>query len=209
MFRTHPTAAALLLGFSIFAIAGAPQAGHRSDSSHAYDVAIFSDDDNDEQIVVIRQGRDTATGVEGVDEQARLLHGGEVEDASRRIRALADDDGVSLVDVDSEGSGQLTIIAEDDGDGGSAYISIGEHGIEIRADGEDGDHVHMSFGNASGHDTEDDAVRIHARSNDDSDRAVVLLSNLDADATREFIDELDDIPRALKREMLRELDLTR
>ncbi len=207
MTRTRPTAVALLLGFSIFSIAGAPQAGHHSVDENTYDVAIFSDDDADEQIVVIRQDRDTATGIEGMDDDARLLRGDQVERAARRIRKLADDDGVSLVDIDSEGDGQVTILAEDDEDGGSAYISIGEHGIEIHADGDDGDNIHMSFGNPSRDAGDDGAVRIHARSSDDGDRAVVMLKNLDAQATRELIDDLDDVPRALKREMLRELNL--
>ncbi|MEM9383750.1 MAG: hypothetical protein AAGA68_01715 [Pseudomonadota bacterium] len=211
MSRTHPTAAALLLGFSIFAIASAPiTAGARHSQQGTFDVALFSDDDHDEQIIVIRLDRDTATGVEGMDDDARLLQGRDVERASRRIRRLADDNGVNLVDIDSEGSEQVTIVAEDTGDGGgTAYISIGEHGIEIHADGDGEDSVHISFGNPSrnARNAENGAVRIHARGEDEGDRTVVLLSNLDADATREFIDDLDDVPRTLKREMLRELNL--
>lgn len=210
MARTRPTAAALLLGFSIFAIASAPISAGAGHARHgAYDVALFSDDDRDEQIVVIRLDADTATGVEGTDADAQLLRGRDVERASRRIHRLAEHGDVNLVDVDSEGSDQVTILAEDGDGGGTAYISIGEHGIEIHADGDGEDSVHISFGNPSrnAHDAEHGAVRIHARGDDDSDRAVVLLSNLDAEATRDFIDDLDDVPRSLKREMLRELDL--
>ncbi|MEO0420819.1 MAG: hypothetical protein AAF184_00675 [Pseudomonadota bacterium] len=209
MARTRPTAAALLLGFSIFAIASAPISAGAGHARHgAYDVALYSDDDRDEQIVVIRLDGDAATGVEGTDADARLLRGRDAERASRRIHRLAEDGDVNLVDVDSEGSDNVTIVAED-GDG-TAYISIGEHGIEIHADGDDSeDSVHISFGNPSrnARNAEKGAVRIHARGDDDSDRSVVLLSNLDAEATRDFIDDLDDVPRALKREMLRELDL--
>ncbi|MEO0975150.1 MAG: hypothetical protein AAFX85_18835 [Pseudomonadota bacterium] len=206
MLRIQPTAAAVLLGFCTLTVGTALQAGHLQ-GADGYQVALYTDDSRNERVVVIRHDRDVATGLEGTGYDARLLRQREIEGAARRIRELAKEDGVSVVDIDTSAAANVMIMAEDSDEDHSAYIHIGEGGIVIHADGEDGENVHIAFGDPDKGDKRG-GVRVHARDSDDgSDRAVVLMRDIDEGSVREFIADLDEVPRDLKREMLRDLGL--
>jgi hypothetical protein len=208
---SRPLGAAALLAAGWFALTGAGPAlaDHDRADGPRYNVALFTDEQADEQIVVVT-GEGRRTGVDGTGSNAKLLEGRAVDAALADIRRTSREDDVSVVSIDGEGDAGVEILADGD-DGDSAYIRIGEGGIVFHAgDGEDD--VHLSFGDGDkddSHDRDHDSVRIHARGGDSDvdDRAVVMLKGLDVDATREFITDLDDVPDALKRRMLAAMDL--
>ncbi len=205
--RLAPTAAALF-GAVCLALAGAvlPAAA----AERTFDVAMFSDDPAGELIVVVRASDGRETGVDGTGSDARVLEGAAIRSALAQIRERRAEDDVSVVGIDPEGAGRVELLADDED--GSAYIRIGEGGIVIHA-GEGEDSIHLAFGDPQAGDGADDdesgAVRIHARGgdDDDGDRAVVMIQGLDADATRDMIDGLDDVPRAQRRTMREALGL--
>jgi hypothetical protein len=195
----HRHLPALLAGMLLIAAPLAVTTTNADDASGRWEVAMFADERAGEQIVVVSGRHGRQSGIEGTDQDARLLRGKDIEEALRTIRRRSREDGVSMVSIDGEGDGGVEIVADDE-DGDSAYIRIGEGGITIHA-GEGEDSFHMTLGDTEGLDT-DDAVRVHARSaGDDADRAVIMLRGMDDDATRDFIRDLDDVPRSLKREM--------
>jgi hypothetical protein len=196
-------AAALWTGLALTAV---PAAGGDAPTL-SYDVAMYADEAAGEQLVVIRNPA-RSTGAEGTGATARRLGDGETADALRRIEAYEDREDVSVIRVDeSDGDGGIEILAQDE-DGGEALIRFGDT-IEIRA-GDGNDSFHFTLGDRAG--AVDDggadrkSVRVHARGRDNG-RAVVLLKGLDAAATADFIDDLDDLPREMRDDMKRVLGL--
>lgn len=216
MNRTRIAPAALLAAFCGFALSSIIQPGWATDHAPVFDVAMYADDGADELLVVIRREDGRGSGLEGTGGDARVLEPGELGPVLRRIRNMRRADGVSLVSIDADGAGSESVRIVADGEKGeSAFIQIGGDGLFIHAqDGEESFHMSFGGGKARVDGTGDDrnrrgpAIDIHAHDGaGDDDRAVVLLRHLDADAVRDFVNDIDDVSRATRREVLRQLGL--
>ncbi len=129
--------------------------------------------------------RSAAIWSDGEDEDsARFMEGGEAEKAFEEALEAADIQPVDPDNLRIKIFG-LSVYAEDDDDGDSARVEI----------------------NAPGGDK---TITVDARDEGDGDDegvAHIVISGADEDGVRDFIDDIDDAPRSMKRDMEEALGL--
>lgn len=194
-----------------FALCGGAADAQAADDPGPYTMWIWSTDDERNKRVAVVEGDREAYAVAALTNrrrESRLLEDAEAEEALDEIEARFGADGVSIVEIDSEGDGGVDIVAEDGDE--HVVIRIGEDGIVIRGnDGEDdidiriGGRMHgdMEIHSDDGHHRE----RVIVRADDDDEERVVIIRGASAEDAEDFIDDIDDMSREVKAQMKRRL----
>jgi len=159
----------------------------------------------DEQIALVVHG-DEVWGIEGERRDAEVIDGRKARRAADKVRDAYDSESLSVVEIDKASSNRgINLVAEgDDGEGVRIVVADGQ--LVFHADdGEDA--ISFSLGSRDVDADADASVNIRARESNGDEGGVVVIRGATEEDVHEFIDDLDDIPRSVKRELLKEIGL--
>ena len=188
-------------GRAFLALAVLFGAGHSHaadiENSGPYTLWVFEDEHRNERIAAI-DGPKGFVAVRGTGDDFRYAELVDGKPVHKRLKRLLRAKDVAVVEIGGRDGKGVSISAQ--GDAGEAFeMKIGEGIVRILAN--DGDErVQVSIGGEEQLEGAP-AVRIDAREGR-GERALVVIRGVDEDEVRDFVKELDGLPRQVERAML-------
>ncbi len=173
------------------------------DAVGPYTLWTYHNEDTGERVTLIDVD-DDVYGINGREEDAALLSDRAAEKALRHLDQQLENQTVAVVEVDKGATDGLDIQAQGE-DGEEVRIVIGNSIVLVG--GSDGENnFSFSFGeNDAGHTAKahkaSPAVRIHADADHQQEGGLVIVRGATREEARDFVDELDEIPARVRREL--------
>ncbi len=169
-----------------------------------YTLWTYDNEDTGKRVTLINVD-DTVYGVSGRDDDAALLSDREANKALRQLNQHLEDQTVAVVEVDKGGTDGLNIQAHGE-DGEEVRIVIGDS-IVLVGGGDGENSFSFSLGDADAAHAarahkDSPAVRIHADADHQQEGGLVIVRGATRDEAREFVDDLDDVPARVRRQLV-------